>query len=344
VAADELETDDAQRVDIRPGVDVPDTARLLGAHVVEGAEHLAGHSGGARFVFYVDARDTEVEHLRAAILLHEDVPGLQVAVDDPVSVGVFHGVTDPGQQLEPLAEVERPGVLQEGPAVHELHGQIGEVPEGALESARCVDLGNVGVPQPGEQLHLELEPLLGLRRDRVGAQDLEGDIAAGLVLLGEIDAAHPAGAEPAEDAEGADVSLGPGLRAEFVADRPAHGRLQAILERAAVVGCVLVETEEFEDLVAQFVIACAGCVDVRLPLGASQFTRVREDLECPARSGPHSGEMISGGGRGGNRDPGSPVWFGGVPEGIGRGKAVPGTGRPPAPMWLSRRPDSVPRP
>ena len=231
-AAHQLESDDPQRVDVRPRVDVGQPARLLRAHVVQGADHLAGrrHTEAARFVRPEHARDAEVQHLRPSTLLDEDVAGLQVAVDDAVLVRVLHGVADVREQLETRPHVERSGVLQERPAVDELHGEVREGPQRAGESARGVDLGDRGVPQTREQLRLQLEALQRLRRGDLSPEDLQGDMAPGLVLLGQEDRAHAARAQPAHDAVRSDALGLLGLRKEVLLHLAGHGGAQLTFE------------------------------------------------------------------------------------------------------------------
>ena len=81
---------------------------LLGAHVAERAEQLAGlgPAGGRAQVGVGGAGDAEVEHLGLAGLVHQDVAGLEVAVDDALVVGVLHRVADPRQQLQRVRRVE----------------------------------------------------------------------------------------------------------------------------------------------------------------------------------------------------------------------------------------------
>ena len=52
-------------------------------------------------------RDAEVEELGHAVLGHQDVAGLEVAVDDQVAVGVLHGVADLGGTAAAASAIPR---------------------------------------------------------------------------------------------------------------------------------------------------------------------------------------------------------------------------------------------
>jgi hypothetical protein len=68
-----------------------------------------------------------------------------------------------------------------------------------------VDGGDAGVEDGGGGLGLAQEAEAGGPvADDVVVEDLEGDLAVGDGVLGEVDAAHAAGAEQADDAIGAE--------------------------------------------------------------------------------------------------------------------------------------------
>ena len=94
------------------------------------------------------------------------------------------------------------GVLVQRQAADELHG---EERLAVLGHAGLVDLGDAGVVQPAEDLGLVGEALEQRGRGEAGADDLEGDGAARVVLLGLVDGAHAALAEQAQDAVAADA-------------------------------------------------------------------------------------------------------------------------------------------
>ena len=108
-AREHLEEQDAQGVDVAPRVDGRRlSGDLLRAHVGERAEELTGArlQGGELYVGVGHARDAEVEDLRLALLVDEDVLGLEVAVDDPFLVRVVDGIADLGDELQPLPRAQ----------------------------------------------------------------------------------------------------------------------------------------------------------------------------------------------------------------------------------------------
>ena len=173
---------------------------LLGAHVAGRAEELAGpgQAGPGQQVGVGGAGHAEVEHFRLSGLLHEDVGGLQVAVDDALVVGVLHRVAHPRHQAHAGAEVEAvaAGVLVQGQAADELHR---EERLAVVGEAGLVDLRDAGVVQPAQDLGLVGEALEERGRGEAGADDLEGDSAARAVLLRLVDGAHAALAQQADD-------------------------------------------------------------------------------------------------------------------------------------------------
>jgi hypothetical protein len=96
-----------QRVDVGPMVDerLP-PERLLGAHVAERAEQVAGDRQPP---VLADSGQTEVRDPKVAALVDHQVRGLDVAVDDPLPMGVFQGERGLQPQLR-----DRPVVI--GPA------------------------------------------------------------------------------------------------------------------------------------------------------------------------------------------------------------------------------------
>ena len=108
-AGEQLVKDDAERVDVAPGVD-------RGLAVAEGVEVLGGHVGerpadergrGADAELGVGG-EVEVEQERLAVVGEQDVGRLQVAVEDAPLVGVGQPVGHPRDQPEHGRDVTQP--------------------------------------------------------------------------------------------------------------------------------------------------------------------------------------------------------------------------------------------
>ena len=186
-AGEELVEDDAGRVEIGALVD-RGSPRLLGREILSRPDdrarlgHLAGPGPG----------DAEVGHLDAPLAVDEDVVGLDVAVDDPVLVGVPEG----GEDLAGVrdrdgngARAARHDQLLERAALDVLHHD--EVRP--VDDAAVVDRDDVRMRQPGRMGGLAPEPLHELLVARVPlVQDLHGHAPAELLILGEPDVGHAA--------------------------------------------------------------------------------------------------------------------------------------------------------
>ena len=119
---------------------------------------------------------------------------------DPVPVREAERREDLARVLD--GDVDRCGAaaddqLLERAAVEELHRDV----VGVLGLAAVVDRDDVRMVERGGVLCLAAEPLDELVVVPVAAvEDLDGDPAAELLILGEVDVGHPAGAELALDA------------------------------------------------------------------------------------------------------------------------------------------------
>ncbi len=111
--AQQLEEDDAQRVDVRAGVDGPSRVELLRSHVGERAEAVAAIGGAAR--------EAEVQDPGPKRRVDEDVAGLQVAVLDAEVVGALEGVGHVRQRRAfCLGSSERPIVDSSKPSTYSM--------------------------------------------------------------------------------------------------------------------------------------------------------------------------------------------------------------------------------
>ncbi len=171
--------------------------RLLGRHVAEGAHDQAGSRepgvGGG------DAGDAEVEDLHLPVAQDEDVPRLDVAVDDPVLMGVVEPVADLDHQGQLVLERDLAALADEELellAVEELHDDE----EATLVLAQVVDDDDVRVVEAGAGLGFPVESGLQLVGDLRFARDhLERDEPIEDRVVGLVDGAHPAAADALDD-------------------------------------------------------------------------------------------------------------------------------------------------
>ena len=184
-------------------------AQLLGAHVGNGADHLAGLGQTRRAIAAgaEHAGDAEVHDLRAAFRVDHDVCRLQVAVDHAALVRMLHAVANLDHQAHARVGVERAriGIGQQVAAAHQLHRQ--ERNAGAMVA---VDPGgkhvrDVRVVEQGERLAFQLEATQCPGIVLGAAQHLERHLALRVLLLGQVHRAHAATSEQAENAELADL-------------------------------------------------------------------------------------------------------------------------------------------
>jgi hypothetical protein len=191
--------------------------RLATAELCSGAGPRSFEAGGAAGGG-LGAGEAEVEDADAAVVADHDVGGLEVAVDEAGGVGggeALAGLAEHGGELgEGPALALEPGV--QGHAVDELHGDV----DLAAEGADLVDADDVGVRQPGHGLGLAQEAGAGQVLAGLGVEQLDGDLAVELLVVGGIDDAGAAAAELAQDGEAADR----GGRGALLGARGGRGR------------------------------------------------------------------------------------------------------------------------
>jgi len=162
-----------------------------------GLRHPGAGAGGGE-------RDAEVGHQRAAVV-QQDVLRLDVAVDDPLPVGVVkrarHLAGDPHRIGDRQLLLPRQPVPQRFP-LHVRH----HVEQEAVGLAAVVQRQDVGVLEVGGGGDLGDEALGADHGGQFGAEDLDGDLAPVLEVLGEVHGGHAAGAELPLDA----VAVGEG--------------------------------------------------------------------------------------------------------------------------------------
>lgn len=175
---------------------------------MQGAEQAAlqrVHRGEVR-ALRRDARQPEVDHLGLAARQHEHVRRLDVAVHDPLAMGVVDGAADPREQAQVLCEgaVAALRVVLQRLPVDQLHREVGLGPAGGLVRARLVDARDALVMQSSQGLGLVAEAAQGVRGERPRPYDLERHLFVLVVPLGAVDDSHAPLAEHVEDAIRAD--------------------------------------------------------------------------------------------------------------------------------------------
>ena len=146
-------------------------------------------------------RQPEIQDLRLAVLVDQDIAGFQIAVDDAALMGVLNGFTDLNHQGQPLARVQVPciGIFAQGLAVDDLHGEERLEPEPGIGRAGLIDLGDARMLEAAERLGFLLEAAKKFRAGPGGLDDLQRDSAPRLILLGLIHGPHPAFTQKADD-------------------------------------------------------------------------------------------------------------------------------------------------
>ena len=226
---EELEEDDAQRVDVGPLVDRL-AARLL-------RRHEGGRAPAAPRLAAQEVGEPEVEDLHPTVLAEKGVGGLEVAVQDTVLVGVGeaagHVVGHPERLVErqhALLEARR----QRLPA-QELHDEVW--PGGA--AAHVEERDDVRVVELRDRLGLLLDPLGGeLASGTVGAQGLERHAASQLRVDGLVHQSEATPSNLAADLEASDPGSGPELLlpgGHDVVGRGQRDLLEQPRERAGIV-------------------------------------------------------------------------------------------------------------
>ena len=233
-AGEHLVEHHAQRPEVGGGADAQ-PLELLGRHVGGGAHRdpLLGEGAG------VDpAGEAEVEELHPAVREHHDVLRLEVPVDDAGGMGGGESRGELAGDRRRLgaceAPVRPPGEeLGERRAVVVGHGEKTL----ALVLADLVDGPDVRMVQGGRGLGLAAEAgLVGRARIAPLTEELEGDLPTQLDVLGEIDDAHAAAAEGAEQPVVGDLGELPdrdGLQSGDGSGRARRGHCRRLACRAS---------------------------------------------------------------------------------------------------------------
>jgi hypothetical protein len=201
-SGEELVEDDAEAPEVGGGRR-PLAHDHLGRHVARCADELAPRARERQARVLEHARQAEVGELGGPRPVEEDVPRLDVAVNDVLRVGRLEPAGDPAQNLQ--ASLRRGmGVffqeVLEGAAVDVLHL---EHPAAVPELVDLVESDDVLAPEAGDELALgeNLIPRRGVRPDAGSGEHLEGDGSLEDRVFGQIDAGEGSPAEEAHDLE-----------------------------------------------------------------------------------------------------------------------------------------------
>jgi len=171
---------------------------LLGREVRDGSDdHPMGDALLARLH---RPCQTEVGDLDASVVGDEHVLWLDVAMDEPRSVGGGECLQHRVEEHQCLLGGEWPEVAQdvtEGAARDVFHREVHVLAVGAL----VVDRDHMAVGEPRRRLGLALEAGdEGLIVGQVGVHDLQCDDAVEAEVCGDVDGGHPAAGDHALDA------------------------------------------------------------------------------------------------------------------------------------------------
>ena len=194
---------------------------LFGCNVIECSHDLPGpgHLPG----FGKRHGDAEIGHLGHALVIDQDVLGLQVPVQDPLGMQKLKRGTDVPQHAPSLLQRHR--LLGRHPlpqitALDIFHHQV----RPALDDAPVIDPHHVGMSQVGhhQRLTLEAQCLLGLHHLGQRLEYLDRDLTIERELPGEDRVAHPAKSNPTHELVPED--LGDRHRIAGLGGKRGHGR------------------------------------------------------------------------------------------------------------------------
>ncbi len=199
----QLVRDHPEGVNIRPRAGVSRVPReLLGRHVPDRPHELPllGDRHQADRRVPREAGDPEVEHLGLSRREHKDVVRLEVAVHNAPRVRVPNRTRDRREQLNRPPPVQALRVHRQRRALDVLHREERPDRLADLRGARLVDLGDPRVLQSSLDLRFLPQPLLEPATGADAVDDLDRDAPPGARLLRLKNDAHPALADPADDA------------------------------------------------------------------------------------------------------------------------------------------------
>ena len=181
---------------------------LFGSHVVDAAQAGAGLGLSRPDV----PGDTQVQELQLSLPIDEDVLGLDVAVQDLLTVQIVHRFEELLEHGTGPVPGDRPGLrtddVRQRLPFHQLHDQSQHAPV----HHEVVDFDDPRVVELQAHARFPLEALRkGWVPGDVGVHHLDGDVSAlagrhlGTAMLTAVDGAHAPVAEHAQDAVGPDL-------------------------------------------------------------------------------------------------------------------------------------------
>jgi len=229
-AGEHEEEREAERVNVASGVYIVESLGLFGGHVAAASESGAALVEFA-FVHVMYARESEVAQFRLAAFGDHDVAGFDVTVKDACVVGEFEGFGDLAYEADAFKFGEGAVFFdhsRDGGAVDVFHGEV--VPAVGLADIEGGD--KVLVSDTGGGAALALEPLDEFFAHVAADEHLEGDGAFHSELFGEIDDAHSAAADLADDLVSADAERAapPDRVADELLDELAREEAQFVCE------------------------------------------------------------------------------------------------------------------
>jgi hypothetical protein len=207
---EELVENDAEGIDVAACIDRQRISKhLLGAHVSKCAEYLTHVRLPRRLGIGVGgASQSEIKDLWLAGFIDQDIAGFEVAMNNAALMRVLDRLANGDHQIEALASAELVivGVPDQRQPVDQFHGEVRLHTEGCVGGPRFVNLRDVGMMEPSQNLRLLLEAPDQIAAGPAGSDDLESDQPARLLLFGFIHGAHAAFAEKTQDAISANAS------------------------------------------------------------------------------------------------------------------------------------------
>ena len=173
----------------------PEDCPVIGVARPRGGGCVVGVLGGTPAAL---SREPEVQKLHAAVSGHEDVVGLQIAVDDSLRVGGREGLRDLDRVLDRLADGKGAGLelVAQRRALQQLRHRIG----GSILPADVEERQDVRMIQRRNGPRLALEPgkRLGIR-GHLPWQHLDRDVASEARVPGAVHLAHAPRPDGGED-------------------------------------------------------------------------------------------------------------------------------------------------